>query len=365
MNLKLKPIQDQVIIITGASSGVGLATARMAVARGARVVLASRNQEELNRICNDLNREYGKGRAVAVWVAADVAAADQVQSIADSAIRNFGGFDTWVNNAAVSIYGRLREIPLVEKRRLFDVNFWGVVHGCRSALPHLSQHGGAIINIGSVVSDRSLPIQGIYSATKQAVKAYTDALRMECEADALPVSVTLIKPASIDTPYTEHARNHMKREPTYVAPVYAAEVVAEAILACAQTPRRDLFVGGSAKAFSLMEHFTPRLADKVMERTMIKGQQKRQARRTHEDSLFTHPRREGQTAGNYKGHVARSSYFTSATLHPLRTAAFMITALGAMSLLLSRKRRPLDLTRQTSPSFFMPGESDEARTQLH
>src|SRR5439155_11761348 len=102
-----------------------------------------------------------------------------VQEIADCAIEEFGSFDTWVNNAGISIYGKTTDVPLDDKRRLFDVNFWGVVHGCRAAVPHLRRRGGSIINIGSIVSDRAVPLQGAYSASKHAVNGYSDSLWCE------------------------------------------------------------------------------------------------------------------------------------------------------------------------------------------
>jgi NAD(P)-dependent dehydrogenase (short-subunit alcohol dehydrogenase family) len=192
---KLKALADQVIVITGASSGIGLATARLAAERGARLVLASRNEEDLRRACDEIRAKGGR----ATFVVADVAVPQAVDRIAATAIDEFGGFDTWVNNAGVSIYGKLTEIPLADKRRLFDTNFWGVVHGCRSAVRHLRERGGAIINIGSIVSDRAVPLQSIYSASKHAVQGYTDGLRMELEHEKLPISVTLVKPSAIDT----------------------------------------------------------------------------------------------------------------------------------------------------------------------
>src|SRR5690349_9696061 len=153
MNVKLKRLDKQVIVITGASSGIGLATAEMAVRRGARVVLAARSDEELRDICERLNR---KGRR-ATHIAADVADDAQVQRIADHAVAEFGGFDTWVNNAGISIYGKLVDVPMAEKRRVFETNFWGVVYGCKAAVKHLRERGGCIINIGSEVSDIVVP----------------------------------------------------------------------------------------------------------------------------------------------------------------------------------------------------------------
>lgn len=225
MAIKLKPLKDQVIVITGASSGIGLATARAAVKKGAKVVLASRNKGALDRICDELVKDG----ADAICVECDVADPQAVQEVADRAVREFGHIDSWVNTAGVSVYGKLWEVPLEEKRRLFETNFWGVVHGCRSALKVMRDSGGAIINIGSVLSERVVPLQGMYSATKHAVKAYTDSLRMEVEAAGFPVSITLIEPAAI------------------MPPVYEPEVVANEILEfCAHPKREESSVATSA-----------------------------------------------------------------------------------------------------------------------
>jgi short-subunit dehydrogenase len=199
---RLKRVREQVIVITGASSGIGLATARLAAERGAHVVLAARNQQDLEQVTNEIRANGGH----AVCVAADVANPEDVDRIAETAMREFGRIDTWVNNAGLSLYGKLTEVPMADKRRLFDINFWGVVNGCRTAVRFMKHNGGALINLGSEVSDRAIPLQGIYSASKHAVKGYTDALRMELEHDEVPISVTLVKPSAINTPYPEHAR---------------------------------------------------------------------------------------------------------------------------------------------------------------
>jgi short-subunit dehydrogenase len=181
-----------------------------------------------------------------------------VQNIAEKAIERFGGFDTWVNNAGVSVYGSLLEVPIHDMRRLFETNLWGVIHGSLIAARHLKERGGVIINIGSTLSDRAIPIQGIYSASKHAVKGFTDSLRMELEAEEAPIYVSLIKPAAIDTPYTKHARNYMDREPKNPPPVYAPDVVAKVILRCATHPQRDVFVGAGGKLISAQGYYAPR-----------------------------------------------------------------------------------------------------------
>jgi short-subunit dehydrogenase len=308
MALKLKRIRDQVIVITGASSGIGLTTAEMAAEAGARVVLNSRNETELRNACERINARGGR----AVYVVGDVADPDAMEMVANRAMSEFRGLDTWVNNAGIGMYGRLTQMSMADKRRLFDVNFWGVVNGCRAAVRHLRQSGGAIINIGSVTSDRAIPLLGMYSASKHAVKGYTDALRMELEEAGAPIAVTLVKPASINTPFTEHARNYMEEEPEYAGAVYPPEEVARAILRCAEHPMRDVVVGGGGKLMSVMGAVAPRMTDVVMERTLFKGQRKNEPRRGG-DSLHQ-PQGDGRRHGGTEHHVMRRSTYTRAAM---------------------------------------------------
>ncbi len=318
---KLKPVGEQTIVITGASSGIGLATARLAAERGARVVLTSRNEEDLRRACDEIRNRGGR----AIYAVADVAVPEAMDRVADTATREFGGFDTWVNNAGVSIYGSLTEVSLEDKRKLFETNFWGVVHGCRTAVRHLSQRGGVIINIGSIVSDRAVPLQSIYSASKHAVQGYTDGLRMELEHDNIPISVTLVKPSAINTPFVEHARNYMEKAPTLPPPVYAPEVVAEAILECAEQPVREITVGGGGRMLAVMGMLAPRTMDIYMEQTMFRQQKTDTRPAQTEDSLYS-PRADGAAEGPYEGHVMKSSAYTRAMLSDVTRALPFIAA---------------------------------------
>lgn len=258
--MKLKNIAEQTIVITGATSGIGLVTARMAAEKGAKVVLTGRNEEALQKLTDEINGKGGR----AAYQAADVGDEAQVRRVAEKAQEEFGGFDTWVNNSAVSVFGRILDVPIEDMRRVIETNFWGVVYGSRIAAEHLRGKGGAIINVGSELSDRAVPLQGIYVSSKHAVKGFTDSLRMELEGDNLPVSVTLIKPTAIGTPYNENARNYLPYESKGPQPVFAPDLVGEAILYAAENPVRDFFVGESAKLHSLMETFVPRLTDKFM-----------------------------------------------------------------------------------------------------
>jgi NAD(P)-dependent dehydrogenase (short-subunit alcohol dehydrogenase family) len=314
MKIRLKRLGEQVMVITGATSGIGLATARRAAERGARVVLCSRNEPALQETVAQIEHSGGTARAVV----ADVTSPDDVERLAETAVGEFGALDTWVNNAGVSFYGRLTEVALEDMRQLFEVNFWGMVHGVRAAVPRL-RGGGALINIGSIVSDRAIPLQGAYSASKHAVKGFTDALRMELEEEAIPISVTLIKPSAIDTPYFQHAKNYMSVQPKPPAPVYAPEVVANAVLRAAEHPIRDITIGGGGRVLSALGTALPRLTDFYMERAMFEAQRSDTPALSGEGNLYQSSGMESEERGGYSGHVMGSSMYTQAALSPARS----------------------------------------------
>lgn len=331
MKIQLKKLQDQVLVITGASSGIGLVTARMAAAAGAKVVLASRNEHDLKAAVEEIRQAGGQ----ATFEIADVSSQREVEWIAQTALREYGRIDTWVNNAGVALYGKLMDTPLDDMRRLVDVIFWGVVHGSRTAVPHLSRQGGALINVASVLADRAVPLQGAYVAAKHAVKGFTDTLRMELEADGVPVSVTLVKPASIDTPLFDKARSLMEVEPQPVPPVYAPDLVARAILDCAQKPLRDVEVGGMGKALSIFNTVAPRLTDLALERSGFRAQKTDKPLEGRSDNLHRHLDHDGGERGtNWQGDVKERSPSTRGrtTLRPRTTA---LAALGAGAAMLA------------------------------
>jgi NAD(P)-dependent dehydrogenase (short-subunit alcohol dehydrogenase family) len=327
MRLRLKPLDEQVMVVTGASSGIGLVTARQAAQRGACVVLAARNEKDLQEATQTIRRAGGR----AVYAVTDVADPAQVDALADVAVREFGRIDTWVNNAAVSMYGPVTELPIEDMRRQMDVNYWGQVYGSRTAVRYLRHQGGALINIGSALSDRAIPLQGGYCAAKHALKAFTDALRMELEQEGLPISVTLVKPASIDTPFFEKSRTYLGVEPQPVPPVYAPEVVSDVILHAAQHPLRELIAGGSGAKLSAAR-FVPRLADLYMERWTFDSQRTDIPADGRADNLYEPvPEDGGERGRNWKGHTRGSSVYTSAALHP--RAALAVLAGVALALL--------------------------------
>ncbi|HUR26590.1 MAG TPA: SDR family NAD(P)-dependent oxidoreductase, partial [Planctomycetota bacterium] len=210
-----------------------MATAEAAAAKGASLVLIARSAITLQRLARKID---DTGRR-ALSVVCDVSDRNAVELAARQAMEHFGRIDTWVNDAGVGIYGRLDEVLEADSRRMFDVNFWGVVHGSLAALRYLKLQGGTLINVGSEVSEGSVALLGMYTAAKQAVRGFTDALRIETqEVDKSNVSITLIEPQSVDTPFPQHARNYMDREPRLSSPTVSAERVAKAILRAAVRP---------------------------------------------------------------------------------------------------------------------------------
>jgi short-subunit dehydrogenase len=344
MSIQLKPIAEQVLVITGASSGIGLVTAKHAARQGARVVLAARNETSLRDAVEAIRRSGGR----AAFVVADVSDVQQVERIADTALSEFGCIDTWVNNAAVSIYGRTTELTIEDMRRQMDVNYWGQVYGSRVAVAQLRDRGGALINVGSALCDRAIPLQGNYCAAKHALKGFTDALRMELEEAGVPISVTLVKPASIDTPFFEKARTYLNVEPQPVPPVYAPEVVAEVILHAAQQPLRELIAGGSGAKLSAAR-FAPRLADLYMERWTFDSQQTNMPTNGRRDNLYKPVSNDGGERGrNWTGHTRESSLYTRAFLQPRAVAALAGVAAAMSWLAATRHARRRTFSGATS-----------------
>lgn len=331
MAVRLKKLSEQVMVLTGASSGIGLVTARMAAQRGAKLVLAARSGDELQQLQSEINSQGGD----AVHVVADVGRREDVERIAQAALQYFGGFDTWVNNAGVTIFGRIEDISMDDARRLFDTNFWGLVYGSLAAVRHLKQRSGALINMGSVASDRAFPLEGLYSASKHAVKGFTDALRVELEKEGAPVSVSLIKPTAIATPLPQHARNYMVEEPTLPPPVYAPELVAEAILHCAENPVRDLPVGGASKFFSAMAGVAPGTMDKYQQATSFRQQKRDEPAWSDRAGNLDQPTHDLSERGDLNRRVVEGSAYVAARMHPWLTLGTMLAACVAVGSLWS------------------------------
>jgi short-subunit dehydrogenase len=326
----LKPLAEQVIVITGASSGIGLVTARLAAERGAKVMLIARNGQALEKIVSEISAAGG----LAEFGVADVGDKKALSEAADKAIECFGRIDTWVNNAGVAIYAPLLETPDDEHERLFRTNYFGVVNGSNIAVEHLCEHGGALITVASIASDIPTPIMGAYAASKHASKAFTESLRIELQAAEVPISVTLIKPSGISTPIGEHAANHLDGEAKIPPPVYDPTLVAEAILDCAVHPRREVTVGGAGRAQVLFgEHFPAifeRLAPLLGPLLKTKSVPK-----TKTNNLAS-----AANDGNERSTIdpgMQHSIYTAVALNPVRSFAALGIVLGGSALVLNRR----------------------------
>src|SRR5437868_295698 len=262
-------IHDQIVVITGASSGIGRTTARMFVERGARVVVGSRNAEALN----SLVKQITEGGGIAYAQPTDVTDRAQVERLAEMALNYFGRIDTWVNNAGVSMYATFDKMTDAEIRRIMDVNFMGTVHGIQAALPIMRTHGGGtIINVASVAGKRAIPLQSVYSASKYAVVGLGEALRAELIDEPAEIHVCTVCPPSIDTPFFDHAATKEGYAAKPLPPVYEPETVAKAIIDCATEPAREVVIGMVGKAFAMMNTVAPAATDWFMGKTGIREQ---------------------------------------------------------------------------------------------
>ena len=249
-------------MLTGASSGIGRATAVELGRRKSRVVLAARSEEGLRDVAREVEAAGGQAEVVPT----DVAEWPQVEKLAEAAVARFGRIDTWVNNAAVSEYATVEDTTVQEIDRILQVDLHGAIYGMKAALPVLRRQGeGTIVNVASVLGKLSVPLQAAYCASKHGIVGFADALRLELKRSNSNIDVCTILPTSINTPFFSHARARLGGlKPQPLPPAYEPEAVAEAIAFVCEHPRREVVVGGAGKLFEIAQRINPALVDWMM-----------------------------------------------------------------------------------------------------
>ncbi|MBD2176795.1 SDR family oxidoreductase [Pseudanabaena sp. FACHB-1998] len=267
--MKLKPIDQQVVAIVGASSGIGRETALHFAKRGAKLVVSARSESGLTSLVDEISRLSGE----VISIPCDVAIFEQVQNVATKTVEYYGRLDTWVHAAGTAIIAPFEKVTPEEFRRVMDVNLMGQVYGAMVALPHLKREGqGALIHISSLEARRSLPLQSAYSASKHAIAGFLDSLRVELQHEGVPISVTNVMPSVINTPFYNKARTKLGVKPTGVPPYYQPSLVAKAILYVAEHPTRDIIVGDVGRVLDLVQKLSPHLSDAILNLVAVKGQ---------------------------------------------------------------------------------------------
>jgi len=261
--VQLKPVEEQVVVLMGASSGIGREAALRFAKKGAKVVVSARGEEGLASLVEEIRRGGGEATAVV----ADTSEFEQVKAVAERAVEEYGRLDTWVHLAAVGLFAPIEETTPEEFGRVIEVDLMGQVYGAMAALPHLKREGrGALVHVTSVVARRAVPLQGAYSAAKHGVDGFLESLRVELRREGWPIGVSNVMPAAINTPFFDKARTKLGVKPRGFPPLYAPGVVAGAILYAAERAPRDIVAGGAAKGLLWGQRLSPRLMDALMER---------------------------------------------------------------------------------------------------
>lgn len=330
--MKLKPVEQQVVALMGASSGIGRETALRFADRGARVVVSARSKEGLDSLVQEIQNKGGEATAVV----ADVTDFEQVEAVANRAAEAYGRLDTWVQLAGVSVFAPFDKTTPEEFRRVVETDLLGQAYGAMAALPHLKAEGrGALVHVTSVVARRAVPLQAAYCAAKHGADGLLETLRVELRHEGWPIGVTNVMPAAINTPFFDKARTRLGVKPKGFPPLYSPEVVADAILYAAEKAPRDIVAGGAAKGMILGQRLSPRLMDAVMLRGGFGSQMTDEPKSASDpDALFEPMQHQNRTDGDFDSQTLGRSLLTWLDTHPkVKSSAILGAALGTAALL--------------------------------
>jgi NAD(P)-dependent dehydrogenase (short-subunit alcohol dehydrogenase family) len=305
--MRKKPIQEQVMVVTGASSGVGRAVARMAGERGAKVVVGARGEDGLSAAVEEIERAGSQALAVA----GDVAELAYNEELVHAAVERFGRIDTFVANAMVTVYAEVEQLEPDELHRVIDVNFFGVANGYWAALPALKKSHGTFLHVSSALAYRGIPLQAAYCSSKAAARTFLESARVELQKHGHDVAVSLVLPGAINTPQFDRDRQKIGKQPQPVPPIYEPEPYAEAVLRCAEKPIRELPVSWGAQKLLWGQKLSPRAGDWMLRRIGWKNQHTNQDKPVDSpDNLFEPLSGDPGAHGRFDGQAKGSSVWT-------------------------------------------------------
>lgn len=332
----LKPVDEQVVVVFGASSGIGRETAIRFAQQGASVVVAARGEEALKTLTHSIENFGG----TAIYVVADAANFNSVKAVADRAVDEFGRLDTWVHCAGISLYARFEDTHPDEFKRIIDINLTGQAYGAMAALPHLKREGrGALIHVSSVEAKRAFPLQSAYSSSKHGMIGFLDALRMELMEAKIPISVTNVMPSGINTPLFNHARTKLGVKPMPVPPIYQPSAVADVILHAAQHPTRDIYAGGAGRMIAAFQKLSPTLVDKISIKSAFKAQMTSEPKGVDApDNLFEPLQSHGRVGGDFFAQAKAKSLNNWLETHPSANRVLKGALIGGLAMWLIRRK---------------------------
>jgi NAD(P)-dependent dehydrogenase (short-subunit alcohol dehydrogenase family) len=335
--VRLKPIENQVVVVMGASSGIGRETALRFARGGAKVVVSARGEEGLRSLVDAIGADGGE----AVAVVADVSEFGRVEAVAEKAVEEYGRLDTWVHLAATGLFAPFDRTQPEEFRRVVEVDLMGQVYGAMAALPRLKREGrGALVHVSSVVAKRSVPLQSAYCASKHGVDGFLESLRVELRHEGWTnIGVTNVMPAAIDTPFFDKARTRLGVKPKGFPPVYRPGVVADAILHSAGKAPREVVAGGAGKGMLVAQRLSPRLTDALMLVGGFSSQTTDEPKSAEDpDGLFGPMEGQDRAVGDLGEQATPRSYVTWLDTHPAaKWGVGAVLALAASSALRGRR----------------------------